>query len=221
MVPKLKRRTTIKKKFKQPTADDMFLDYVATGRKDLVEEYLDNGGTLRVRNCKGETVLHIAAANKHNDILEILLPYFNEDDLDIRDMYGLPAYITAIKHGNEDGAQLISQYHKLIKTKPYRFKNYSFVQEKRTPNNARLDNILNQLSESKKNPVIYPNQNNKTINILSYLPTLSNRNRPRLTPSPVYNNNRNTKKLIIHNKKKSTKKRPAYHISRLNRNLKV
>ena len=133
----------------------------------------------------------------------------------------LPAYITALKYGNEDGAQLISQYHKLIKTKPYRFKNYSFVQEKRTPNNARLDNILNQLSESKKNPVIYPNQNNKTINILSYLPTLSNRNRPRLTPSPVYNNNRNTKKLIIHNKKKSTKKRPAYHISRLNRNLKV
>ena len=117
------RRKTMKKKFKQPTADDMFLDYVATGRKDLVEEYLDNGGTLRVRNCKGETVLHIAAANKHNDILEILLPYFNEDDLDIRDMYGLPAYITAIKHGNEDGAQLISQYHKLIKTKPYRFKN--------------------------------------------------------------------------------------------------
>ena len=220
MVPKLKRRTTIKKQFKQPIAEDMFLDYVATGRKDLVEEYLDNGGTPRVRNCKGETVLHIAAANKHNDILEILLPYFNEDDLDIRDMYGLPAYITALKYGNEDGAQLISQYHKLIKTKPYKFKNYSFVQEKRIPNNAILDNILNQLSESKKNPVIYPNQNNKTINILSYLPTLSNINRPRFTTSSVYNN-RNTKKLIIHNKKKSTKKKPAYHIAQLNKNLKV
>jgi ankyrin repeat protein len=218
MVPKVKRRTTMKKKFKQPTAEDMFLDYVGTGRKDLVEEYLDNGGTPRVRNCKGETVLHIAAANNQNSILEILLPYFNADDLDIRDMYGLPAYITALKYGNEEGAQLISQYHKVIKTKPYRFKNYNFVQEKRIANNARLDNILNRLSESNRNPVIYPNQNNKAINILSYLPTLSNR--PHLTTSPVYNN-RNTKKLIIHNKKKSTKKKPSYYISRLNKNLKL
>ena len=42
------RRKTMKKTFKQPTAEDMILDYVATGRKDLVEEYLDNGGTPRV-----------------------------------------------------------------------------------------------------------------------------------------------------------------------------
>jgi ankyrin repeat protein len=207
-----RRRKTVKR-FKQPTNEDMFLDYVATGRRDLVEEYLDNGGSVNVRNCKGETVLHIAAANNQNDILEILLPYFTEDDLDIRDMYGLPAHITAIKYGNEYGAQLLSQYQKLIRTKPYKFKNYSFAKSVKKAD--RFENILNQLSESKKNPVIYPNQNKETVNILSYLPRLSNRNRPHF--SHVYNN-KNTRKLIIHNKKKLTKKKPSYHISRENRN---
>lgn len=113
----------------------MFLDYVATGRIDLVEEYLDNGGNPKVHNCKGETALHIAVANKQNDILEIVLPYFTEDELDIRDMYGLPAHITAIKYGNENGGRIINMYYKMIKTKPYMFKNYSFV------NNVSNENV--------------------------------------------------------------------------------
>jgi ankyrin repeat protein len=208
-------RRTLKKKFKKPTNEDMFLDYVATGRRDLVEEYLDKGGSAKVRNCKGETALHIAAANNKNDILEILLPYFTEDEMDIRDMYGLPAYITAVKYGNEVGAKLITTYHKMIKTKPYRFKNYSFASDSAKPltNNAKFKNILNKLSPSDKNPIIYPNENEGIINILSYLPKKSKSNSK--SPFIAVYNNKNTRKLIISNKKKASKKH-TYHISRTN-----
>ena len=163
------RRKTMKKKFKQPTAEDMFLDYVATGNKDLVEEYLDNGGTPKVRNCKGETALHIAAANKQNRILEILLPYFNEDDLDIRDMYGLPAHIIAIKYGNKDGAQVISKYHKMIKTKPYKFKNYSFADNANIWSNKiqSLNNLI--VNGDKVSSSINQKSLNKMINTLTKL----------------------------------------------------
>ena len=75
--------------------------------------------------------------------------------------------------------------------------------------------MINQIEESHKNPVIYPNQNKETFNILSYIPRLPNLNKPRL--SPTYNN-KNTRKLIIHNKKKLSKKKPSYHISQRNKN---
>ena len=210
-------RRTLKRKFKKPTKEDMFLDYVATGRRDLVEEYLDNNGSPKVRNCKGETALHIAVANNKNDILEILLPYFIEDELDIRDMYGLPAHITAIKYGNEAGAKIISSYHKLIRTKPYMFKNYSFASDNAKPlsNNAKFRNILNKLSPSNKNPIIYPSENRETLNILSYLPRVQKIiNKPKEHMSPY--NNKNTRKLMISTKKGVSKKKPKYHISRTN-----
>jgi hypothetical protein len=166
-----KRRTTIKKKFKKPTNEDMFLDYVATGRRDLVEEYLDNNykHVVKIRNCKGETALHVAAANKQNDILDILLPYFTEDDLDIRDMYGLPPHITAIKYGNTYGAHLISQYHSMIKTKSYRFKNYSFADNVNIWNNKihSLDNLI--INGDKVSSVINQKSLNKMINKISKL----------------------------------------------------
>lgn len=209
-----RRRKTVKK-FKKPTNGDMFLDYIATGRTDLVEDYLDNGGDVKVRNCKGETALHIAVAHHQNEILERLLPYFNEDEMDIRDMYGLPAHFTAIKHGNEYGAQLLSQYHKMIRTKPYKFKNYSFAKSiKKGKKQSSFQKILNQVSNSNQNPVVYPNQNRETVNIWSYIPTRPNKNK-----SPVVStyNNKNTKKLIFNNKKKGTrtKKKPSYQISRI------
>lgn len=129
------RRKTHKKRFKQPTASDMFLDYVASENTKLVEEYLDGNGDVKVRNCKGETALHVAAAHHQNKLLESLLPYFNEDELDMRDMYGLPAYMTAIKYGNDSGARIISEYRKSIGTKPYRFKNYKFNNNNNDNNN--------------------------------------------------------------------------------------
>ena len=131
------RRKTLKR-FKKPTAADMFLDYVASGNAELVEEYLDKNGDVKVRNCKGESALHIAAAHNQNDILAMLLPYFNEDELDIRDMYGLPPYMTAIKYENDLGARIISDYRNSIKTKPYRFKNYNFANN----NSLKLDNLI-------------------------------------------------------------------------------
>lgn len=122
----------------------MFLDYVASGRLNLVEEYLDGNGDVKVRNCKGDTALHVAATHHQNKLLESLLPYFNEDELDIRDMYGLPAYMTAIKYGNELGAKLISEYHKSIRTKPYRFVNYEFNNNSENIENnpIEIDNLI-------------------------------------------------------------------------------
>jgi ankyrin repeat protein len=193
----------------------MFLDYVATGRRDLVEDYLEKEGNVKLRTCKGETALHIAAAYNQNEILERLLPYFNEDELDIRDMYGLPAHITAIKHGNEYGAQLLSQYSKMIRTKPYRFKNYSFAKSmKKSKNHPSFKQVLNTVSPSNKNPVIYPNEINKSFNIMSYIPIKSNKNK---SPVVLSYNNKNIRKLVINNKKKGTrtKKKPSLHISRI------
>jgi ankyrin repeat protein len=212
-----RRRKTIKR-FKKPTTSDMFLDYVATGRDDLIEDYLDKGGDVKVRNCKGETALHIAVAHNQNDILARLLPYFNEDELDIRDMYGLPVHITAIKYGNDRGSKLISDYYKSIKTKSYRFKNYNFKNSiRKATKKNNFKNIIKQLSESNKNPVIYPNQNREIINMWSYIPTRPNRNK---SPFALSYNNKNTKKIVVNNKKKTrrTKKKPVYYITKNNTN---
>lgn len=215
------RRKT-QKKFKKPTDGDMFLDAIATGRLDLVEDYLDNNGSVKVRNCKGETALHIAAAHNQNKILECILPYFNEDELDIRDMYGLSPHMTAIKHGNEYGAHLLSQYRKMIRTKPYRFKNYSFNNSLNNIN-ISIQRILNEraltlreLEASNKNPIVYPNQSRKTVNIWSYLPRLNNKNKNK-SPLVLSYNNKNTKKFIYNNKKKTrrTKKTPGITITRI------
>ena len=220
------------KAFKKPTAADMFLDYIATGRLDLVEEYLDNN-TIEIgniRNCKGETVLHVAAATHQNHMLEQLLPFFNEDTLDARDMYGLPAYITAIKYGNPAGAELISRYHKSIRTKPYKFRNYSFRSmndighlnnnsidsiNQNEINRIHLKNTINDLSPSSVNPVINP------MNIWSYIPSRPNKNR---SPHVNVYNNKNTRRIVIENKskrksrqtKRQTKKAKQYHISKVN-----
>ena len=190
------RRKTAKR-FKKPTASDMFLDYVASGNTELIEDYLDNDGDPTVHNCKGETALHIAAAHNQNDILQRLLPYFNEDTLDTRDMYGLPPYMTAIKHSNAYGAELLMQYSKMIRTKPYKFKNYNFLKNKNS-----LQQIINTINMSNKNPVIYPNQNKETINIWSYIPTRKNNNK---SPFVLSYNNKNTKKIVFNNKKKVTR----------------
>jgi ankyrin repeat protein len=212
-----RRRKTVKK-FKKPSDGDMFLNYIATGQQDLVEDYLERGGDVKVRNCKGETALHIAVAYNQNDILERLLPYFNEDELDIRDMYGLPPHMTAIKHGNEYGAILLSQYHKMIKTKPYKFKNYSFARSiKKGKKQPLFQQALNTVIASNQNPVIYPNQNRETINIWSYIPTRPNKN---ISPFVVSYNNKNTKVLQIINKPKRTRKKSLYKIKQMNKNRK-
>jgi hypothetical protein len=203
------------KAFKKPTAADMFLDYIATGRLDLVEEYLDNNKRIKIeniRNCKGETVLHVAAATHQNRMLEQLLPFFNEDTLDARDMYGLPAYITAIKYGNPAGAELISRYHKSIRTKPYKFRNYSFrsMNDIGNLNNNSID-YINQNETLVANPVINP------MNIWSYIPSRPNKNR---SPHVNIYNNKNTRRIVIENKSKSKKrqrkKAKQYHISKVN-----
>ena len=208
------RRRIIQRKFKKPKDTAMFLDYVATGRQDLVEDYLDNGGNPKVVNCKGETALHIAAAHHQNELLASLLPYFNEDELDLRNMYGLPVHITAMKYGNELGAQIINEYYKSIKTKSYRFKNYSFKKSiKRQSKKKNIEKRLNQLSDSDSKSLIYPANNNQKINIWSYIPTRPDKNKSLVIP--LYNN-KNTKKIIINNKKKTrvTKKKPEIIITR-------
>lgn len=234
-------RKTVKR-FKKPTAEDMFLDFVASGRADLIEDYLDNGGDPKVTNCKGETALHIAVAHKRNDILERLLPFFSEEELDTRDMYGLPPHITAIKHGNEQGAHIINEFSKLIKTKPYKFRNYEFNNNNNwnrpknqivypnvtynTINNNELKNTINMLKRAtkqqrktrttKKNTIT--NFNNEDLN--AYLDLIRQKNKPQNKSFvPIYNN-KNTKVLTINNKKgkkRQTKKKNSYHITQFNK----
>ncbi len=139
----------------------MFLDYVATGRGDLVEDYLERGGNPKVVNCKGETALHIAAAHHQNEILARLLPYFSETELDVRNMYGLPLHITAVKYGNEIGAELISNYYNTVKTKPYRFKNYSFKKS-----------IKKEIPLA--NPIVYPSGIQNRLSEQNYLSVAQN-----------------------------------------------
>jgi ankyrin repeat protein len=212
-------RTIKQRKFKAPKDGEMFLDYVATGRADLVEEYLDKGGNPKVKNCKGETALHIAVAHHQNDILARLLPYFSEEEMDLRNMYGLPVYITAVKYGNEQGAELINKYFKSIKTKPYRFKNYSFKKSIKRAKNNNFKNLVNQISESNSNPVIYPNNQTKNIiNLWSYIPKRQSfTNKSKFIPTY---NNKNTKVLIMNNKKdkkRRTKKKSNYYITQINK----
>jgi hypothetical protein len=211
------RRKT-QKKFKKPKNGDMFLDYVATGRTDLVEEYLDNGGDPKVINCKGETALHIATAHHQNEILARLLPYFSEDELDLRNMYGLPIHMTAIKYGNNVAVELINMYYKSIRTKPYKFKNYSFKKSiQKKIGKPQIKNIINELSPSNLNPVIYPNQNiEESINLWTYMPkrqSFTNKS-PFI---PIYNN-KNIKVLKINNKPRRTrKKKSVYDIKQVNK----
>ncbi len=222
---KSSKRNKTMKKFRKPTDTDMFLDYVATGRDDLVEDYLDKGGNPKVTNCKGESALHLAVAHHQNKILEIILPYFTENDLDQRDQYGLPAHITAIKYGNDYGSHLISEYHKLIKTKPYKFKDYSFANNSfnnankndnliingnkisSTINQKSLDNLINKMSK-----VSEFNKIEKVIKV-------KNQKRTKTIKKqniPINNENINTKirriftEMFSHNpktKKKTSKKK--------------
>lgn len=62
--------------------------------------------------------------------------------------------------------------------------------------------IINTINISNKNPVIYPNQNKKTVNIWSYIPTRKNNNK---LPFVLSYNNKNTKKIVFNNKKKVTR----------------
>jgi ankyrin repeat protein len=205
------------KHFKKPTASDMFLDYVASGNAKLVEEYLDKNGDVKVRNCKGESALHIAAAHNQNDILEMLLPYFNEDELDIRDMYGLPPYMTAIKYENDLGARIISDYRNSIKTKPYRFKNYNFANNNNSIkldnliingdkitskiNQASLNKITKQLVNISKNKSLKKNKISRELKKLNW--TMKNK-----TPKPEENLNTKLKRIVselMKNKQKTKK----------------
>ena len=241
MPPKKARKTH--KKFKRPTKGDLYLDDVATGREAAIEDYLDDGGDPKVRNCKGETALHVAVAHKQNDILERLLPYFTEADLDMRDMYGLPVHMVAVKYNNKRAESIIAKYYKSIKTHPYRFRNYSFANE--SINNANnLYHLLNSNNNNNNNappplanPIIYPNTaNNAHLYSLSnpllhpneqnlyyiegptqwtYLPRRKTSNKPR-SPIPAYNNKNTRVILIQNNKKKTTKKKPSIRITRTN-----
>ncbi len=139
---------TRKHKFKEPSKGDMFLDAVAAGRLDDIEQYLDEGGDPKYTDCMGQTAIHKAVAHKKNDILDMLLVYFNEDELDARDMYGLPAHLTAMKFDNPVGLRKIANYRRNITQKPYFYKNYSFNSNSSNVNNY-INNVNNYKTESK------------------------------------------------------------------------
>jgi ankyrin repeat protein len=123
-----KRRRIRARHFKQPTKKDLFLEAVATGNIEYIKKYIEDGENVKVRNCKGDTVLHIAAKTKQNKLLKYFLVYFSKEELDTRDMYGYPPHIVAEKYGNKIGAKLIEKYREEVTNSPYSYKEYSFRQ---------------------------------------------------------------------------------------------
>jgi hypothetical protein len=229
------RSTKKQKRFREPTNEDMFLNAVASGRVEDVESYLNSGGDPHVTNCKGQTAIHLAASHHRYPILEMLLRYYDEDQLDARDMYGLTPFITAIKHQNSKATKIIADYWESVRTKPYKFKPYSFNTSdnknrsvKSVPKYKSFNEIVNSIRPSNKNPIIYPSNNNvenSIVNSISnnnnanflknndlffgYLPKKqANSSMKYSNNNNNYNNTRNTKRITIRNKKakKATKK---------------
>jgi hypothetical protein len=165
------------KKIAKPTKGDLFLNAVARGDVNEVQKYLDEDEDVTVYNCKGETALHIAAAHHQNAILGILLPYF-EYKLDIRNMFDDPAYITAVKYGNKEGAEIILDY--------FKNKSNEYIQ------NSSTNNII-----TLQNPIVTPEGIITTANKLS----LNN----FINTIKEYDNN--IPKNIVKNKNNKTQKR--------------
>lgn len=183
-----KRRQT--RKFKQPNLGDMYLDAIAHGDSEFVEQYLDSGNDALYRDCLGRTGLHVAAAHNQPEMAKALLPYFTAKDLDMRNSFGRPAEALHRRIGD-----IIDEHHKRMFKRAPRHKPYSFAKDsiqRQTPKRQMRKASPQQLT----NPVIYPNEAN-AMN-LYYSPKFNTHQAPPYIP--VYHS-RNTKRVTVINKK--------------------
>lgn len=170
----------------------MYLDAIAHGDLEFVEQYLDSGNDALYRDCLGRTGLHIAAAHNQPEIAKTILPYFTSKDLDMRNSFGRPAGELNRRIGT-----IIEGYHKRMFKRTPRHKPYSFAKnsvQRQSPKRQTRRASPQQLG----NPVIYPNENEVNAMNLYYSPKF---NTYQTSPYiPVYHN-RNTKRVTVVNKK--------------------
>jgi len=186
---KTKRKRIRARHFKEPSKKDVFLEAVATGNIEYIRKYLDADESVKVRNCKGDTVLHIAAKNKQNKLLKYFLPYFDKEELDTRDMYGYPAHIVADKYNNKTGVALIEKYRREITNSPYLYKDYTFRQA--------IPKLPAPTILKRKTPV------RKTVNANEnlYIVRKSSTNKSREQYVPVFNS-KNMREIQVEQKKR-------------------
>lgn len=159
----------------------MYLDAIAHGNAEFVEEYLDGGNDALYRDCLGRTGLHVAAAHNQPEIAKELLPYFTAKDLDMRNSFGRPAG----ELNNRIGV-IIEGHHKRMFKRTPRYKPYSFAKSSL----KKTRRAASPLSQE------YPNETDATT--LYYSPKFNIQERPQYIP--VYNN-RNTKRVTVIDKK--------------------
>ena len=72
----------------------------------MVQTLLEFNANVNVQDTEGKTPLHVAIANQHHIIIQLLLshPFIK---LDLRDKYGQTVFATAMSMKNDKAAKLI------------------------------------------------------------------------------------------------------------------
>jgi len=174
---RIRQRKQKVKHFREPKEGDLFLNAVALGEEKEVEDYLERGGSPHWTDCRGQTAMHVAAQYKQNKILERLLPFFDDEQLNQRDMYGRAAWKVAYFFSNGRGMHLLE--NRPVNTmNPRMYKSYSFKQKvnkaKKANQTMKADkaniqqwNMPSYLPQKKssviRSPIVYRSANKKQV----------------------------------------------------------
>ena len=151
------------------------MNAVALGEEKEVEDYLERGGSPHWTDCRGQTAMHVAAQYKQNKILEMLLPFFDDEQLNQRDMYGRAAWKVAYFFSNGRGMDLLENRPVNV-LNPRMYKSYSFKQKgnitKKASKKMKIINETNPMldwnmpqkkSSVIRSPIVYRSANRKTV----------------------------------------------------------
>ena len=172
---RIRQRKQRVKHFREPKEGDKFLNAVALGEEKEVEDYLERGGSPHWTDCRGQTAMHVAAQYKQNKILEMLLPFFDDEQLNQRDMYGRAAWKVAYFFSNGRGMDLLENRPVNV-LNPRMYKSYSFKQKgnitKKASKKMKVINETNPMldwnmpqkkSSVIRSPIVYRSANRKAV----------------------------------------------------------
>lgn len=172
--------------FREPKVGDRYLDAVSRGDVEAIQDYISRRGNPHYADCKGQTALHIAVRHQQYYVLENLVPFFDNNQIDQRNMFGLSARKVAEELHDDKAVQIINNYLYVLQTSPYVNKSYSFKKPaKRGTNRNKKASIKNKA----KNEDMGWN--------MMYLPKKG----PSISRSPIVYHSANKKVVAIQNKK--------------------